>query len=99
MGSSGKRKIEVRLFGQQEEDRVETGFWAELEKWWNGGTGQAPDVRHPEKAAVRHPEKLELRPDRMAAVRYPEKLELRLDRIPDVRYPDKGECRRTEFRM
>ena len=33
MGSSGKRKIEVRLFGQQEEDRVETGFWAELEKW------------------------------------------------------------------
>ena len=33
MGSSGKMKIEVGLFGQQEEDRVETGFWAELEKW------------------------------------------------------------------
>ena len=38
-------------------------------------------------AAVRHPEKLKLQPNRMAAVRYQEKLELRPDRIPDVRYP------------
>ena len=32
MGSSGKMKIEVGLFGQQGEDRAEAGFWAELEK-------------------------------------------------------------------
>ena len=42
---------------------------------------------------VRHPERVECRPDRILNVGHPEKVEWRSDKIPDVGHPEKAEWR------
>ena len=69
--------------------RIRTCLTGEVESSSSPIRRQAPDVKHPGKVErrpdripnVRYPEKVERRPDRMAAVRHPDKIEHRPDRI------------------